>query len=133
LNYHIASICGHDVEPCKAAIVETQRFCYVALEKYEQENELKQKQLANLAQIGSNSLPHSSGNVSVSSFIPDLGSIGCLGEGFSLPLYHPSASRQHLVLNVLLQQPLHFTLLIMAPPAKKPKLSKGNKKYECWK
>ena len=65
MKYHIVGIRGHDAEPCRAATVEAQRFCYVALEKYEQEKELKQKQLAELAQIGSNSLPRSSRNVCV--------------------------------------------------------------------
>ena len=84
LKYHIAGIRGHDAEPCRHAPVEAQRICYVALEEYEQEKELKRKQLEELAQIGSSSLPRSSGNVSES--------IGCVGEGSSLPPYRPSAS-----------------------------------------
>ena len=84
LKYHIAGIRGHDTEPCGAATIEAQRFCYVALEKYEQEKELKRKQLEEIAQIGSSSLPRSSANVSES--------VGCVGEGSSRPSYSPSAS-----------------------------------------
>jgi hypothetical protein len=94
-KYHVAGIRGHDTEPCKDAPPEAKRTCYVALEKYEQEKELRQKQLAELAQIGSpgtsSSRPPPSRTASVSSFTP-LGSIGCVGEGSSRPSYRPSAS-----------------------------------------
>ena len=57
------------------------------MEKYEQEKELKRKQLEELAQIGSSSLPCSSAYVSES--------VGCVGEGSSRPSYRPSAFVAH--------------------------------------
>ena len=53
LKYHIVGIHDHDTKPCKEESTEDKRFCYVALEKYEQAKQLRQKQSQELAQIDS--------------------------------------------------------------------------------
>ncbi|XP_059077840.1 uncharacterized protein LOC131065844 [Cryptomeria japonica] len=82
-KYHIAGIPGHDIEVCKLQTPEAKRFCYVQLETHEQEKLTKKRQLEELSAIGSHAPTSASASASTS--------VGCVGEGSSMPPFHPSA------------------------------------------
>ncbi|XP_057851224.1 uncharacterized protein LOC131061516 isoform X3 [Cryptomeria japonica] len=87
-KYHIAGIPGHDIEVCKLQTLEAKRFCYVQLETHEQEKLTKKRQLVELSAIGSHAPTSASASASASAST----SVGCVGEGSSMPPFRPSAS-----------------------------------------